>query len=143
LATVEDIVLGVWGTSYFGNLQTSITGADNGRMREKQQQLREEVKQLLAQAEAADAAEDAEHGTDRRGDELPAELQRRESRLTRIREAKRALETRAKDEAAAAGHPTESVTPDPKAQYNFTDPESRHEGARRLRAGLQRAGRGG
>lgn len=96
-----------------------------GRMRAKQTQLREEVKQLLAQAEAADAAEDAEYGTDRRDDELPAELQRRESRLKRIREAKRALEARAKDEAAAAGQPTESVKPDPKAQYNFTDPESR------------------
>src|SRR5919106_4493989 len=59
------------------------------RMRDKQHQLREEVSQLLAQAEAADAAEDAEYGTDRRGDELPAELQRRESRLKRIREAKR------------------------------------------------------
>src|SRR5438309_5158829 len=68
-----------------------------GRMREKQQQLREEVKQLLAQAEAADAAEDAEYGADRRGDELPAELQRREGRLARIREAKRVLEARAKD----------------------------------------------
>src|SRR2546430_6451117 len=62
-----------------------------GRMREKQRQLREEVKDLLAQAEAADAAEDAEYGRDRGGDELPAELQRRESRLKRIREAKRAL----------------------------------------------------
>src|SRR5215216_2320433 len=96
-----------------------------GRMREKQTQLREEVTQLLAEAEAADAADDATHGADRRGDELPAELQRRESRLQRIRDAKRALEARAKDEAAAAGHPTESVKPDPKAQYNFTDPESR------------------
>ena len=95
------------------------------RMREKQRQLRDEVKQLLAQAEAADAAEDAEYGADRRGDELPAELQRRESRLKRIREAKRALEARAKDEAAAAGQPTDSAKPDPKAQYNFTDPESR------------------
>jgi hypothetical protein len=28
LATVEDIVLGAWGTSYFGNLRTSITGVD-------------------------------------------------------------------------------------------------------------------
>jgi transposase len=96
-----------------------------GRMREKQRQLRDEVKDLLAQAEAADAAEDAEYGRDRRGDELPAELQRRESRLKRIREAKRALEARAKDEAAAAGKPAESAKPDPKAQYNFTDPESR------------------
>jgi transposase len=96
-----------------------------GRMREKQQQLRDEVKQLLAQAEAADAAEDAEYGADSRGDELPAELQRRESRLTRIREAKRVLEARAKEEAAAAGRPAESAKPDAKAQYNFTDPESR------------------
>jgi transposase len=96
-----------------------------GRMREKQQQLREEVKQLLAQAEAADSAEDAEYGADRRGDELPAELQRRESRLQRIREAKRVLEARAKDEAAATGQPVEAAKPDSKAQYNFTDPESR------------------
>jgi transposase len=96
-----------------------------GRMREKQNQLREEVKQLLAQAEAADAAEDAEYGADRRGDELPAELQRRENRLQRIREAKRVLEARAKDEAAAKGQPVESAKPESTAQYNFTDPESR------------------
>ena len=96
-----------------------------GRMGEKQRQLREEVKQLLDQAEAADAAEDVEYGADQRGDELPAELQRRESRLKRIREAKRALEARAKAEATAKGEPAESAKPDPKAQYNFTDPESR------------------
>jgi transposase len=96
-----------------------------GRMREKRQQLRDEVQQLLAQAEAVDAAEDAEYGTDRRGDELPAELQRRESRLKRIREATRALKARAKEEAATKGQPVESAKPDPKAQYNFTDPESR------------------
>jgi transposase len=91
-----------------------------GRMREKQHQLREEVKQLLAQAEAADAAEDAAYGADRRGDELPAELQRRESRLTRIREAKRVLEARAKEEAAAAGRPAESAKPN--ANANTTSP---------------------
>jgi transposase len=96
-----------------------------GRMREKQRQLREEVQQLLAQAEAADAADDAAYGPDHHGDELPAELQRRESRLKRIREAKRALEARAKEEAAAKGQPTKGAKPDPKAQYNFTDPESR------------------
>ena len=96
-----------------------------GRMRDKQKQLRDEVTQLLAQAEAVDAAEDAEYGADRRGDELPAELQRRESRLKRIREATRALKARAKDAASAAGQPTDSAKPDPKAQYNFTDPESR------------------
>ena len=95
------------------------------RMGDKQRQLRAEVKQLLAQADAADAAEDAEYGVDRRGDELPAELHRRESRLTRIREAKRVLEARAKEAAVAAGHPSDAAKPDPKAQYNFTDPESR------------------
>src|SRR4029450_1226102 len=63
--------------------------------------------------------------TDRCGDELPAELQRRESRLQRIREAKRALEARAREEATATGEPAGSAKPDPKAQYNFTDPESR------------------
>jgi transposase len=96
-----------------------------GRMREKSQQLRDEVQQLLAQADAVDAAEDAEYGPDRRGDELPAELQRRESRLKRIREATRALKARAKEDAAAKGQPVDSAKPDSKAQYNFTDPESR------------------
>ena len=57
------------------------------RMREKQKQLQAEVKQLLEQAEAADAEEDARYGRERRGDELPAELERRETRLKKIREA--------------------------------------------------------
>ena len=95
------------------------------RMGEKQRQLRAEVAQLLAQAEAADTAEDAQFGTSRGGDDLPAELHRRESRLQRIREAKRVLKARAQEEAVAAGQPAESAKPDPKAQYNFTDPESR------------------
>ena len=96
-----------------------------GRMKDKARQLRDEVTQLLEQAEATDAAEDAEYGADVRGDELPAELQRRESRLQRIREATRALKARAKADAAAAGQPSDSGKPNPKAQYNFTDPESR------------------
>ena len=95
------------------------------RLPKKRQQLRAEVEALLAQAEAADAADDAEYGADRRGDELPAELQRRETRLQRIREATRALKARAKQEAAAKGEPPETAKPDPNAQYNFTDPESR------------------
>src|ERR1700687_1025985 len=47
-----------------------------GRMQEKQQQLKDEVKQLLKQAEAADEEEDRRHGS-QRGDELPEELRRR------------------------------------------------------------------
>lgn len=38
---------------------------------------------------------------------------------------KRALETRAKDAATAAGKARETAKPDTKAQHNFTDPESR------------------
>jgi transposase len=73
------------------------------RMGETQRQLRAEVAQLLAQAEAADTAEDAQFGTSRGRDDLPAELHRRESRLQWIREAKRVLKARAQEEAAAAG----------------------------------------
>lgn len=98
------------------------------RMKEDEKRLREEVRRLLEQAEAIDAAEDAEYGQDNRGDELPVELERREERLRRIREAKRALEERARAEAQAAGKDREEsrkVKPEATAQYNFTDPESR------------------
>jgi transposase len=97
------------------------------RMKEDEKRLREEVRRLLERAEAMDAAEDTEYGPESRGDELPVELGRREERLRRIREAKRALEERARAEAEAAGNDEEQekVKPDPKAQYNFSDPESR------------------
>ena len=99
-----------------------------GRMEEKEKQIRAEVKQLLAQAEAVDQEEDAQLGLGVRGDELPAELQRRETRLKKIRMAKRALEERAREEAAAKGKAAEEVKgaqPADKDQYNFTDAESR------------------
>ncbi len=96
-----------------------------GRMRDKEQQIRAEVKELLAQAEAADRNEDQRYGKDHSGEELPAELQRRETRLKKIRQAKRALEQRAQEQAAAEGKPAEEAQPADKDQYNFTDPESR------------------
>lgn len=94
------------------------------RMQEREASLTAEVHQLLTQAEATDTQEDATHGVRSRGDELPSELRRRETRLARIRAAKRVLEDRAK-QAPRDGEPDETATPDPKAQYNFTDPESR------------------
>jgi transposase len=99
-----------------------------GRMQEEEKRLKEEVKRLFEQAEAADAEEDERYGRDRRGDELPAELARRETRLQRIREAKRALEERAREQAKSKGEPeekAEKTKPEAKMQYNFTDPESR------------------
>ena len=95
------------------------------RMQETEKRLREEVRKLLKQAEAADKEEDSRYGRDRRGDELPEELQRRETRIGRIREAQRALEERAREQAKSEGKDPEKAQPAPKAQYNFTDPESR------------------
>jgi len=95
-----------------------------GRMKEDQKRLKQEVQKLLDEAERVDAEEDARYG-DRSGEELPSELQRREERLRRIRQAKRALEERAREQAAAQGQDTDQVKPEEKAQYNFTDPESR------------------
>lgn len=90
-----------------------------GRMAEGEAVLRAEVQAILDEAEAIDAAEDARYG-DARGDELPPELRRRETRLARIREAKAALEAEARERT---GHP--DAVPEPRAQRNFSDPDSR------------------
>ena len=93
-----------------------------GRMKEKQQQLKEEVKQLLEQAEAADEEEDREYG-DQRGDELPEELRRRETRLAKIKEAKKVLEQRARDKAMRkARAPRRPSGPSRKTRINTTSP---------------------
>jgi transposase len=119
------------------------------RMSAAEQRLEGEIRALLEHAAQVDAAEDTEFGRGHRGDELPAELARRESRLGKIRAAKAALEQAAKAEAeqaaegaraklaareqrvgsAKGGVPKvpdpEQAVPAPKAQYNFTDPDSR------------------
>ena len=135
-------------------------------------ELRAQAAALVAEAEAVDAAEDDKFGQSR-GDELPDELARKESRLATLRQAKQALEAEAA-EAAAQQHKAKQVrkarraaarkaeregaspdqaqaaadaaqaavandpnvaaaaqdaardaTPKPKAQRNFTDPDSR------------------
>src|SRR6266436_2652495 len=92
-----------------------------GRMEETEKRLREEVRKLLRQAAATDKEEDKRYGGDRRGDELPEELQRRETRIARIREAKQALEERAREQARSEGkdHPEESK---PHRRRNITLP---------------------
>jgi transposase len=96
-----------------------------GRMEESEKLLRKEVQKLLKQAETADEEEDKRYGRDRRGDELPEELQRRETRIARIQEAKKALEERAREKAKSEGKDSQEAKPEAKAQYNFTDAESR------------------
>jgi len=96
-----------------------------GRMKTQEAVLEQEVRGLLRQAEAADREDDQRYGRDRRGDELPAELAHRESRLAKIRAAKVALEAEARAQAQANGQPPEAGVPRDKAQRNFTDPEAK------------------
>lgn len=123
------------------------------RMGETEKKLRAEVEALLQQAAAVDAAEDEKYGKGQKEEDLPGELARRESRLEKIRAAKAALEAEAKEKAEAEKAAAEAklaqraeqeaqsgkkvggrkpqvpdpttARPDPKAQRNFTDPESR------------------
>jgi transposase len=62
----------------------------------------EQVKAWFDEVAAVDAAEDAEFGADRRGDELPPELARKETRTAAIRKAMAALEEQARQRAADA-----------------------------------------
>ncbi len=99
-----------------------------GRMKQTEQQIGAEVKQMLSEAERVDAAEDARYGPEKTGQELPAELQRRQTRLEKIRQAQKALKERAPDKAAAQDPSADDVRkakPRDKDQYNFSDPESR------------------
>jgi len=106
-------------------------------------QLELEVQELVTRAEAADAS------APRETLDVPAELQRREKRLDALKQARVQIEARAKAMAAErkAEHQAKVAarqaqrdagqkprgpdpqppndTPEPKAQYNFTDPESR------------------
>jgi transposase len=107
------------------------------------------VADLLADAEATDTADDARYGVDGTDADLPAELDRREKRLARLQaaraqiEAEAAARARVKAEAAEARRQDKAgaadpaavaavgdraavgAKPKPKAQANFTDPESR------------------
>ena len=120
------------------------------RMQQAEERLGQEIAALLEAARQADAAEDAQYGPERTGDELPVDLggevARRERRLATIRAAKLALEREAQAEAEAiraadaaerqrraeAGEPKKPgrapnppEVPQDDAQRNFTDPESR------------------
>jgi transposase len=114
-----------------------------GYMKKEVERLREEIEALVTQASQQDAEDDAALGS-RRGDELPAELARREDRVATIEAAMQRLEARAKAEADAErkrraeadaerqrtgqkrrGRTPKEVdeTPDDKAQMSFSDPE--------------------
>jgi transposase len=116
------------------------------RMEKRAAELEAEVAKWLSTAEATDAAEDNLHGADQTGEEMPDWIADKQRRAERIRQAKAELEAEAKaaadaklKAAAEAQQQREaegrkkpgrqaappSPMPDPKAQKNFTDPESR------------------
>jgi len=147
-------IAGELGMVRLGNLSTDGTkmradasrhkAMSYGYMAKEIARLEAEVERLLQEAERLDAEQDAALGS-RRGDELPAELRRREDRLAKIGAAKARLEAEARaraqeeqrrrDEARARreaegrrrGREPAPVKPSPedKAQTNFTDAESR------------------
>jgi len=113
------------------------------RMQKAEVALAAEVAGWLKAAEAADRKDDMSLGADQRGDEMPDWVADKHKRLAKIREAKAALEAEAKaalEAKAKARDPDEDPgdgprpgrkpkhppgTPKPKAQRNFTDPDSR------------------
>jgi transposase len=146
---------GEMGLVKLGNLSTDGTkmkanasrhkAMSYGYMKKDITRLEAEIEQLLKQAEQTDAEQDAALGS-RRGDELPAELKRREDRLVKIQEARVRLEAEARvatdeeqrrrdaeqAEREAAGRKRRGKepaaldpTPEDKAQTNFTDPEAK------------------
>ncbi len=117
-------------------------------MQRAEKELKAEIDTMLSEAAEADAQEDAVHGKERTGNELPKELRRRQDRLARIQAAKAALEAEAKEareavlaerertknppeEPPAPSLPTHQVrhdaagAPQPDTQRNFTDAESK------------------
>jgi transposase len=110
-----------------------------GRMHRAEAALAAEVEGWLARAEREDTADDAAHGRDRRGDELPDWVADKQARLERLRAAKAALEAEATADPPPDGEPGPSAGmsdhgrpqrakdggPPARAQRNFTDPDSR------------------
>jgi len=112
------------------------------RMVEAEAELAREVAEWLARANAEDAAEDAGHGSARRGDEPPDWMRDKQARLARIRAARAELQAEARQAEAARPPPPHDADgapkprpgrppthppgqPKPTAQRNFTDPDSR------------------
>ena len=146
-------VAGAAGLVKLGNVSTDGTKIQGnasrhkamsyGYMKKEVERIREDIEALVTHAYQQDEAEEAALGS-RRGDELPAELARREQRLATIEAAMHRLEAQAKAEAEAerqqraaadaerqrTGAPRRGKAPKPvdetpadKAQTNFTDPE--------------------
>jgi transposase len=112
-----------------------------GRIKQREQELKQEIEALLERARSVDAQEEARLGVNQAEEDLPAELERREERLAKIEAAKKRIEARQAEADRNRGrHPNDEQrprdgagrpfkrpfgVPKDEAQDNFTDPESR------------------
>ncbi len=101
------------------------------RMLRAEKELDKEINALMRKAEILDAQEDHRYGKGNRGSELPDELRHQQSRLARIRQARKEMEAetaaaaaRQRQEEAAPSARKADGTPTKKSQRNFTDPDS-------------------
>ena len=69
------------------------------RMEKAEEKLKSEINELLEKAKQVDEADDELFGKGKKGENIPEELTRRESRLKKIKEAKAALEEEARERA--------------------------------------------
>jgi hypothetical protein len=142
LLKVGQITVSVDGTKVLANASKH-AAVSHQRVGEQIEMLETEVRQLLAKAEAADSAPLEE------GLSIPEEIARRQERKAALAKARAEIEARAAARTAleraeyerklaervarqergerVGGRPPRapSATPEPTAQYNFTDPTSR------------------
>jgi len=101
-----------------------------GRMQQEEQRLRAEIEELTTRASQVDAEEDAVHGAENSGDEIPSELQRREQRLKKIGEAMERLKSRQAEEDREAGRSPEAKS---RSKRPFGEPRRRSRTTSQIR----------
>ena len=95
------------------------------RLLSKRHSLEEEIASWFERAEREDAAEDELYGPDDDGFSLPEGWEETLKRRDQVAEAQSRLEAEAREKVAQAGRDPSEAKVHPKAQANFTDPESR------------------
>jgi hypothetical protein len=106
-------------------------------MAKKANKLAAEIRDLLEEAEKLDRAEDHQHGKDKRGDEIPEELRRRESRLRKIEAAMAELEAEA---AAARARKLKKKAQEAREKVDEAPPDRRDPAVRRATRASGKAG---
>jgi transposase len=95
------------------------------RLLAKRKSLEEEIAGWFEEAERQDAADDDEHGPNDDGFSLPEDWAETLARLAKVEDGQARLEEQAKEKVVRAGKEASAAKVSPKAQTNFTDPESR------------------